>query len=290
MRIYFFGDIHGNEYALDACIKHSQSIKADQIYCLGDIVGWLPFGDRTLTRMKTYGFSTVAGNHDLLVAGLFTDFPQNLDRIQASAYNAGLLSTVPGSIDYLLSLPLTIEKDNFIIVHHSPFHLPSKGDPPTIRCFEYLTRPVLDSCLEAWNAYPKHIIFSGHDHIPVVYELPGGVAPAIPEHVKVHKPSAGRKLTVRLNPHSRYWVKAGSVGGPYRDGVPAANAVLYDTTEETITLFRLPFPTERLYRELGSHFFAPTLPTMRDYLALLAKHLPPDATDGGDPVDPRGRT
>ena len=77
MRIYLFGDIHGNEYALDACLEHCQSIKADRIYLLGDLVGWLPFGDRTLTRMKTYGFSTVAGNHDLLAAGLFTDSPES---------------------------------------------------------------------------------------------------------------------------------------------------------------------------------------------------------------------
>jgi predicted phosphodiesterase len=273
MRIYFLGDIHGNEYALEACIEHSRRIKADRIYCLGDLVGWLPFGDRTLTRMRSYGLPTVAGNHDLLVAGAFADFPRNLDRIQASAYNAGLLSTVPGAIDYLLSLPLTIEKENFIVTHHSPFHLPSKGDPPTIECFEYLTQPVLESCLEAWNAYPKQIIFSGHDHIPVVYELPGSIVRILPEHVKTHKPSAEGSLTIRLDPDSRYWVKAGSVGGPYRDGVPAANAVLYDTTEETITLFRLPFAADRLYRELDSHFFARTLATMQNYLALLAKHL-----------------
>ena len=68
------------------------------------------------------------------------------------------------------------------------------------------------------------------------------------------------------------------MGGPYRDGIPAANSVLYDTAEETVTLFRLPFPTGRLYRELSSHFFAPTLPTLQEYLAFLAGHLPPDIT------------
>ena len=39
MRTYFFGDIHGNEYALEACLKHSQQVKADEIYCLGDLGG-----------------------------------------------------------------------------------------------------------------------------------------------------------------------------------------------------------------------------------------------------------
>ena len=39
--------------------------------------------------MRSLGFPTVAGNHDLLVAGVFKDFPQQLDRIEATAYNAG---------------------------------------------------------------------------------------------------------------------------------------------------------------------------------------------------------
>jgi 3',5'-cyclic AMP phosphodiesterase CpdA len=87
-------------------------------------VGWLPFGDRSLRRTRALDFPTVAGNHDLLVAGLFTDHPEQLDRMQATAYNAGLLSTYPGAIDYLRSLPLVLETDDYTVVHHSPFDLP----------------------------------------------------------------------------------------------------------------------------------------------------------------------
>lgn len=274
MKIYLFGDIHGNEYALDVCLEHARSTKADRIYCLGDLAGWLPFGDLTVARMRSLDFPTVAGNHDLMVAGAFTDDPSKLDRMQATAYNAGLLSTVPGAIEYLAGLPLAIEEEDFIIVHHSPFHLPPKGGRLTYHCFDYLTPPVLKSCLEAWSAYPKRIIFSGHDHIPEVYELTG--SSGSPEDVKVHTPPAGGGLSIRLNPDSKYWVKAGSVGGPYRDKVPAANAVFYDTTDETITLLRLPYSTDRLRRELESHFFAPTLPGVRDYLALLTGNEHPD--------------
>lgn len=71
MKTYFFGDIHGNAFALEAVIQHYQRIKPDNIYCLGDLVGWLPFGDRTLTHIRSLNLPTVAGNHDLMVAGLF---------------------------------------------------------------------------------------------------------------------------------------------------------------------------------------------------------------------------
>ena len=272
MKIYFFGDIHGNEYGLEACLAHMEHVKADEIYCLGDLVGWLPFGDRTLSRMRTLGFPTVAGNHDLMAAGVFKDYPEQVDRMQATAYNAGLLSTVPGAVEFLRSLPLSIEKENFFVTHHSPFHLPFQGEAPTIECFDYLTEAALEACLVEWSYFPKQVIFSGHDHVPAVYELPGGLSdPPALEDVKVHRPLPGKGLTVRLHLSSRYWVKAGSLA-MNRDGIPMANSVLYDTDEETITLFRLPFSTGSLCRELESHFFGPNLPTIRKYIDLLANY------------------
>jgi predicted phosphodiesterase len=269
MRTLFFGDIHGNTYALEACLKYLNGLKVDQVYCLGDLVGWLPFGDRSLTRMRSLDVPTVAGNHDLLVAGLFTDHANQLDRMQATAFNAGLLSTMPEAIDYLRGLPLIFEGGDFVVVHHSPFHLPESGQPPTIDCFNYLDEAALGGCLDAWQCFPKHIIFSGHDHDPAVFELPDGLEPFTVGGVKVHRPESSQSLTLRLNSRSRYWVKAGSVGGPYRDGVPTANCVLYDGSAETITLLRVRYETDRLRKELGAHFFTHNLSTLQKYVALL---------------------
>jgi hypothetical protein len=269
MRYYFFGDIHGNSYALARCLGHIDEVKPDRIFCLGDLVGWLPFGDRTLTRMRSLGLPTVAGNHDLLVAGLFTDHPQQLDRMQASAYNAGLLSTLPGASDYLLSLPLALEEPGFVVVHHSPFHLPAKGQAPTIDCFSYLDDTVLNACLPAWRIFPRRLIFSGHDHVPAIYELPEGRA----QGVRIHHPGPLDDFTLHLKPGSRYWVKAGSVGGPYRDQIPLANSVLYDSSRETLTFFRLAYPTEGLYRELLNHPLLTNTQTIQRYRTLLADHF-----------------
>jgi hypothetical protein len=272
MRIFFFGDIHGNIYALEACLKHLSEFNADEVYCLGDLVGWLPFGDRTLLRMRSMGLPTVAGNHDLLVAGVFTDHPTQLDRMQATAFNAGLLSTVPGAIDYLRGLPLMFAKEDFVVVHHSPLHLPGPGTPPTIECFNYLDETALAGCLEAWRAYPQRLIFSGHDHVAGVYELPDGIDSPALRDVKVHLPGPNQTFVIHLNPRSRYWIKSGSIGGPYRDGVPAANLVLYDSSAQTITLFRLPYETNQLRDELATHFFARNLPTLQKYVALIEQY------------------
>lgn len=270
MRAYFFGDIHGNIYALEACLKHLSSLHPDVVYCLGDLVGWLPFGDRTLTRMRSLpDIPSVAGNHDLLVAGLFTDHPDQQDRRQASAYNAGLLSTIPGAIDYLLKLPLRLEEEGFTVVHNSPFHLPAPGEPATIQSFNYLSEAVLLESLKAWRTYRKRLIVSGHDHIPAVYELADAFETPRLQDVIVRRPPKEGPFVIHLNRRSRYWVKAGSIGGPYRDGVTVANSVLYDSSSETITLFRIPYPTDQLRQELGSHFFTRHLPTLRKYEELL---------------------
>ena len=113
MKIYFFGDLHGNEYGLDACPRGIAQVQADEIYCLGDLVGWLPFGDRTLSRMRSLGFPAVAGNHDLMVAGVFKDDPRQLDRIEATAYNAGLLSTIPGAVESCAACRFQSNKKTF---------------------------------------------------------------------------------------------------------------------------------------------------------------------------------
>jgi predicted phosphodiesterase len=269
MRCYFFGDIHGNVHALERCLAHMEEICADRVYCLGDLVGWLPFGDRTLARMRGLDLPTVAGNHDLLVAGLFTDHSNQIDRMQATAYNAGLLSTVPGAGDYLLSLPLALEEKDYVVVHHSPFHLPSAGRTPNINCFNYLDETALASVLDSWRAYPQRFIFSGHDHDPAVYELPAGQS----QDVQRYRPAALESLTLHLRPGSRYWIKAGSVGGPYRDGAVVANSVLYDSERETLTLFRLPYDPAQLSKELASERFSRNLPTIQSYWHLLQSFL-----------------
>ncbi len=271
MRAYFFGDIHGNLDALEACLNHMETMNPDEVICLGDIVGWLPFGDRTLARMKPLGFKTVAGNHDLMVAGLFTDHLTQIDRMQATAYNAGLLSRVTDTTDYLLSLPLILEKEEFVVTHHSPFHLPRDGKTVTIDSFNYLDEAALAGCLNDWNASSHRLVFSGHDHVPAVFELPHGLKNPVVADILVHRPAREGSLTVEINAGSKYWIKAGSVGGPYRDGIPAANSVLFDSDQQIISLFRIPYETINLLRDLSANCFCRNIPTIRRYMDLLAQ-------------------
>jgi hypothetical protein len=93
------------------------------------------------------------------------------------------------------------------------------------------------------------VIITGHDHLPALYEFTeNGQVKKHPIRAKdsVAESSstfAGGIIEEKfvLNGSSKYWIKAGAVGGPYRDGVPMANSVLYDANEGVISFFRIPY-------------------------------------------------
>lgn len=271
MRLYFFGDIHGNDIALKTVFRHADTMKPDEVICLGDIVGWLPWGKKTLEALMKMGIPSVAGNHDLMVAGVFTDSRDQVDRMQATAYTAGTLVDLPDHLEYLASLPLKIEHGENIIVHFSPFDLPEEAAPPRIENFTYLDEKKLKDSLTKWIRFPAKIIFSAHDHLPALYELTkDGEIRKYPIKAKNSLSSSYGYETIEekfvLNDSSKYWVKAGAVGGPYRDGVPMVNSVLYDERENTISFFRINYDVKEVSNALRMHRFFRNIETIQRYI------------------------
>ncbi len=68
MKLAFISDIHSNIYALKSVLKELESYSPSDIYCLGDLVGFLPFCKETLNEIKKNGIISIAGNYDLAVA------------------------------------------------------------------------------------------------------------------------------------------------------------------------------------------------------------------------------
>ena len=64
MRIGIFGDIHANLPALDAVLPHIGAQHFDAVYCLGDLVGYAPFPNEVVDRVRDGGFPTIMGNYD----------------------------------------------------------------------------------------------------------------------------------------------------------------------------------------------------------------------------------
>ncbi len=251
---------------MEACLQHIEKLKPDKAFCMGDIIGWLPWGHETLKIIFDYNIPSVVGNHELLVLGTLVDNPSQIDRMQATAYTAGLLNDKSDLVSFIENLPLVMEESNFIVLHHNPFTLPNEKEAINISHFSYFEEKDLTFYLSEWSKMKHHLIFSGHDHIPMFFELT--------EQQKIIKhplPANQNDYTIELKPSSKYWVKAGAVGGPYRDGIPCACTVMYDSSENTITFFRLEYDTNYLFKKLREHRFFRNIPTIQKYIRTLKK-------------------
>ena len=64
MRIAIFSDIHGNIHALEPTLADLEAQQPEQIYCLGDLVGYAAFPNEVTERIRSEGFPTIMGNYD----------------------------------------------------------------------------------------------------------------------------------------------------------------------------------------------------------------------------------
>ena len=64
MGIAIISDIHANLEALEAALKCIDEEKADEILCLGDVVGYGAEPRECITKVQDLGCVVLAGNHD----------------------------------------------------------------------------------------------------------------------------------------------------------------------------------------------------------------------------------
>jgi putative phosphoesterase len=64
MKLAIFSDIHGNLPALEAVLADVKSHDVDAVYCLGDLVGYAPFPNEVVDRIRRERIPTIMGNYD----------------------------------------------------------------------------------------------------------------------------------------------------------------------------------------------------------------------------------
>ena len=67
MRVAVLSDIHANLAALDAVLAAIPSV--DEVWHLGDVVGYGPDPDEVVARLRELGAIGVRGNHDAAALG-----------------------------------------------------------------------------------------------------------------------------------------------------------------------------------------------------------------------------
>lgn len=218
MRYALIADIHANLAAFSGVlddIKRRGGV--EEIWCLGDIVGYGPDPHQCIELLCQQKHVCVAGNHDLAAIGKLDITEFNPDAATVCRWTAQQLS--PEDIQYLEGLPLVIQKDEFTVVHGSPRE-------PT---WEYLLST--NSARENFTYFQSQFCLVGHTHVPLVFKYgETGACSFSPLSANV-----GLVLG-----RSRLIINPGGVGQP-RDGDPRASYAIYDGEAMMVRLYRVPY-------------------------------------------------
>src|SRR4029078_12284341 len=69
MRVAVVSDIHSNLHALEAVLAAIDAEAPDELWCLGDLVGYGPRPNECCATIEKRADVCLAGNHDLAVRG-----------------------------------------------------------------------------------------------------------------------------------------------------------------------------------------------------------------------------
>jgi predicted phosphodiesterase len=228
MKHLIISDIHSNLSALEAVLAAAGEV--DQVWCIGDLVGYGPDPRECIARVRELATLTVAGNHDWAVAGKLGLSEFNTDAREAVLWTR--TQVVQAELDYLSGLPERESSGDFTIVHGSPRH----------PVWEYVLTPSVARSNFAY--FESRFCLVGHTHLPMIYALEttngqGRLRSSVPGDGEVLQ-LAGAPRTI-INP--------GSVGQP-RDGISAAAYALLDTEAHTLTFCRQEYPVEQTQRRM----------------------------------------
>ena len=228
MKRALISDIHGNLEALQTVLEDAKSMQVDEIYCLGDVIGYGPNPCECLETVMKHAKVTILGNHDQ--AALFDPDGFNPMALQAIYWTRDRLDNGPGTPaqvnarwDFLGELPRFSDDGDFRFVHGSP------RDPTNEYVFpEY----VFDQRkMEILFGKVKQYCFMGHTHLPGVFTTDCEfIAPDECDYV-FH---LGRE---------KIMTNVGSVGQPRDEDSRACYAIL-DTEEKTLTYRRIEYDIE----------------------------------------------
>lgn len=207
-------DVHANLTALDAVLAAIPSV--DEVWHLGDVVGYGPDPDAVVSRLRDLGARGVRGNHDAAALGGPEIESFNVDARRAMEWTLTVIRDDTRA--WLATLPERLEREEVSLVHGSP------RDPT----WEYVTTtPVARAGI---SAMATRVGLNGHTHVPVAYLEEDG-------RLETMSPGAGSRLAIEGR---RALLNPGSVGQP-RDGIPAASWLLLDTAEGVATWQRTAY-------------------------------------------------
>ncbi len=225
MAVAVITDIHSNLPALQAVLADIDQHEIEEIWCLGDVVGYGADPDACTDLIRERCAICLVGNHDLAVLGALDIAAFSEAAAEAVRWTREKISEP--SLDFLRELEPTGLRAGIGLFHASP------RDP----IWEYvLSIEQAHACMEVQS---EPVALIGHSHVSLFFSLPAGGSAA---ETAGGQSAAGARLV--LDPEARWLINPGSVGQP-RDGDPRAAWLELDTAAPSALFHRLPYDIER---------------------------------------------
>jgi len=209
MRVAIATDIHGNRHAFEAVIDAAEREGAEELWCLGDLVGYGGDPDASVELARRHCSVCLAGNHDLAVVDVLSLEEFSRGAALAATWTRDVIA--PETREFLLSLKPEGSAGGVGLFHASP------RDP----IWEYvLSGLTAELCFDVTDF---RISLIGHSHVALSFDRQEGT------------PATGttRKEGTELDlAEGQRLVNPGSTGQP-RDGDPRAAWLLLDTDRWT---------------------------------------------------------
>jgi predicted phosphodiesterase len=198
MRVAIISDIHGNRHAFEAVLDAIELSECQEMWCLGDLVGYGAEPDACVELARRYAAICLAGNHDLGVRGALP--LEEFSRGAALAARWTQKVITEETREYLDKLEPAHLGEDVGLFHASP------RDP----IWEYVLSPLqAELCLDAQS---HRVCLIGHSHVALSFSRAAGESAS----------GQTRGADERLDITSGEWlINPGSVGQP-RDGDPRA--------------------------------------------------------------------
>jgi predicted phosphodiesterase len=198
MRVAIVSDIHGNRQAFEAVLDAVEASDCQEMWCLGDLVGYGAEPDACVELARRYAALCLAGNHDLGVRGALPLEEFSRGAALAARWTQGVI--VPETREYLDKLEPAHLDEDVGLFHASP------RDP----VWEYVLSPLqAELCLDVQR---HRVCLIGHSHVALSFSRSDG------ESASGQTRAPGEQLDVT---GGEWLINPGSVGQP-RDGDPRA--------------------------------------------------------------------
>jgi predicted phosphodiesterase len=223
-------DIHGNLEALEAVLADIHDQGVDEIYCLGDVIGYGPNPRECIDIARTFTFCLL-GNHDQgalfdpegFSSGAEKAIFWTRQQLECSGEDEQNLARW----DFLCDLPRTKIESPFLFVHGSPRNPLNEYVFPE----DIFNSRKIDKLFSLVERY----CFQGHTHVPGVFTQDARfLAPPDLDH------------RFELS-DEKVMINVGSVGQP-RDNDPRSCYVLL--RDRTVEFRRVEYPIERTIEKI----------------------------------------